>query len=371
MEWFVRQPWMTALVVAAVSTLACATAQSAPDNKTCPATDDYQSLAGCEVVDGDLVVEHLDEASLSKLADLRRVEGALAIRQNPELANLDDLRRLEYVGGDFHLVTLPEVEAFAGLEGLRRIDGQLHVVDVGVDECGVEQFVDGLGAGLSGGVETRALDESDGDCPEIEPEEVEPKPASAGTDLPVDELPELDEMRRGELLEDVHPELVDRLRLMYALLENEGIEIVFVSGYRPHENFYDAENRHASWHNLGMAVDLNLAHRDTLDEARRHYEGEDADDWQRIGEIANGLGIIWGEWFDDIFHFEWHPDYHARIRDHEYAEFRRLAGDDLDDHREVWSLFEDGDEEDDADDCSGGCHVIPDDGLRELLEKLR
>ena len=195
--------------------------------------------------------------------------------------------------------------------------------------------------------------------------------ANAGSDLdsaserPVDELPELDEMRRGELLEGVHPEFVDRIRLMYALLENEGIEIVFVSGYRPHKSF-DRPNRLGSWHNLGMAVDLNLADRSSL----RQYD-EDEEKWERIGEIAAGLGIIWGARFDDPFHFEWHPDYYARIRDHELQEFQQLAGDDLEDYQKVWPLFDPDKADPGIEECSGGCHEIPDQGLRQLLESLR
>lgn len=188
---------------------------------------------------------------------------------------------------------------------------------------------------------------------------------AGGTKRPIDELPDLDEMRRGDLLEGLHPEFVDRIRLMYALLDEEGIEIVFVSGYRPHKNF-DKPGRLGSWHNLGMAVDLNLAHRNSLE-----FHDEDEETWERIGEIAAGLGVIWGASFDDIFHFEWHPDHYARIRDHELQKFREIAGDDLDNYREVWPLFEPDEADPDIEECSGGCHQIPDDGLRSLLQSLR
>lgn len=188
-------------------------------------------------------------------------------------------------------------------------------------------------------------------------------------ELPVERLPELDEMNRGDLLEDIHPELQKRIRLMYALLKEEGIEIVFVSGYRPH-SWFDKPNRLASWHNLGMAVDLNLRHRTSLDDATEHYS-EDEHKWERIGEMAKGLGIIWGARYDDIFHFEWHPGYHARIREHEFEEFQALAGDDLDNHREVWSRFAPRFIHPDDPECFGGCIDVPDDGLRLLLEMLR
>lgn len=182
-------------------------------------------------------------------------------------------------------------------------------------------------------------------------------------------LPELEDMRRGDLLEDVHPELVDRIRLMYALLENEGIPIVFVSGHRPHMGF-NKPNRLASWHNLGMAVDLNLAHRGSLSDATDHYD-EDAEKWERVGEVAQGFGIIWGERYDDIFHFEWHPGHHSRIRDDEFAKFQGLAGQDLERHSRVWHLFDADEEDPAAPECFGGCYHIPDEGLRELLDELR
>ena len=364
-----RQTALAAAILVAVTT-GCASTNyaAAEDLESCPGTDDVADVEGCQFVDGDLIIEYVDGDALQSLADVRRIAGSLKIRHSPALQNLDALQQLLRVDGDVHLVTLPGVGDIDGLDALQHIGGELHIVDVDITTC----RADVLAAGIDG-IEAQSIGlRQSSDCTD--------EGSSGGDDSgerraeidgPIDELPELDEMRRGDLLEDVHPEFVDRLRLMYALLEHEGIEITFVSGYRPHETFYDAENRHASWHNLGMAVDLNLAHRDSLEEARRHYDGEDADHWQRIGEIANGLGIIWGEWFDDIFHFEWHPDYHARIRDHEMQQFQRLAGSNLDDHTEVWSLFEDGDPEDDADNCSGGCHVIPDDGLRQLLEQLR
>lgn len=191
----------------------------------------------------------------------------------------------------------------------------------------------------------------------------DPEPASHYI-VPIDQLPELTEIRRGDLLEKLHPELVDRARLLYALLELEGIHIRFISGHRPLEN--DARpNRLASWHNLGMAFDLNIVGRDYA------YYKEDQKQWERIGEVATGLGLIWGERYDDIFHFEWHPDYHARIRQHEFDLFRRFAGRRLQNHQATWHLFDPERADPDALPCFGGCHEIPDEGLRNLLEDLR
>ncbi len=196
-----------------------------------------------------------------------------------------------------------------------------------------------------------------------------PPHSTHSSDLPVEQLPELSEMRRGDLLEGVHPELVRRIQLMYALLEQEDIPIVFVSGHRPHSGF-NKPNRLASWHNLGMAVDLNLADRGSLGEARRHYDGEDAEKWARIGEIAQGLGIIWGERYDDIFHFEWHPGFHSRIRDHEFETFQQLAGSSLEEHHKIWHLFDADRADSEQAQCFGGCYEVPDRGLRKLLEIL-
>lgn len=182
--------------------------------------------------------------------------------------------------------------------------------------------------------------------------------------MPFERLPDLDEMRRGELLEAVHPELVDRIRLLYALLEVEGIEITFLSGHRPYDPNY-RPNRLATWHNLGMAVDLNIAGRPY------QYFEEDEWKWERIGEIAAGLGIIWGRRYNDIFHFEWHPGYYARIRPDEFAQFQSLAGRRLQNHRALFPLFDPALVEPEEPHCFGGCLKIPDEGLRRLLEQVR
>ncbi len=352
--------------LAAMFLLACIPSHALASTNTCPGTDSLKQLTDCDVVDGDLIVDRADDDQLARLTDVRRVTGSLKIRQSPELTDLEALSRLRRVDGDLQLITTPALAGLDGLKRLNRVGGELHFVDPGVDTCQIEQFIADLN-GISDDDVTvvNAEEPTDDQCADNGE-----APASSATDLPINELPDLDDMQGGELLEGVHPELVDRIRLMYAILKKEDIELVFVSGYRPHKHFYDRENRYASWHNLGMAVDLHMANRSDLHDARANYD-EDEETWQRVGDVANGLGIIWGEWFGDPFHFEWHPDYRARIRSHEFEQFQQLAGDDLEDYQKVWQLFEDGSAEDDADDCSGGCHIIPDDGLRKLLEKLR
>lgn len=342
----------TVLLVLICFVLSCTTVAAAEgDRRLCVPSGQSEDLRGCEVITGDLVVEHQNAKNLRWLSSIRRVEGSLIIRQNFSLETLDGLQQLRRIDGDLQLVTLPNLTDVDGLRNLREVSGDIHVVDVGADSGDIDRLTARIRRPTDGGT-------SDGQ-----------RRGSSQEAHQIERLPTLEELNRGELLEDVHPELVDRIRLMVAVLEKEDIEVVFASGYRPFEHFYDAENRHASWHNLGMAVDLYLGHRDSYDDARRHYQ-QDQKLWERVGEVAAGLGLIWGESFDDPYHFEWHPGYHARIRRHEFDKFRRLAGDDLEDHRAVWPLF---DAPDDvaADTCSGGCHQIPDDGLRRLMHRLR
>lgn len=183
-------------------------------------------------------------------------------------------------------------------------------------------------------------------------------------EFPAQELPSIEEIRRGYLLEALHPELADRARLLYLILEVEGIEIVFISGHRPYDPNY-RPNRLATWHNFGLAFDLNIVGRPYA------YFPEDEPKWERIGEIAAGLGLLWGRRYDDIFHFEWHPGYYARIRDHEFQRLQGLAGRRIQNHPAVFPLFDPHQVEPEEPSCFGGCLIIPDDGLRALLEALR
>lgn len=356
---------LPAIVAIFALSASCASGStSLRDSAGCAPAETLSEYTGCTKIDGDVLVEHVADGEVSPLSDVTTVTGSLTIRNSPELTNLDPLRDLEHVGGDVHLVRLPRLESLRDLDRLTRIDGQLHIVDVAAPRCEAELLADrSTGRDNSDHPTIIGVDDDPGACTDNSPA------APTDADLPIDDLPELEDMRRGDLLDEVHPELVDRIRLMYALLQAEGIELVFVSGHRPHAGF-DRPNRLASWHHLGMAVDLNLAHRSSLDDSTAHFD-DDRPKWERIGEIAKGLGIIWGKRYDDIFHFEWHPGYHSRIRDHEYEQFQRLAGDDLQNHPEVWHLFDAEHAHPDAPKCFGGCYHIPDDGLRHLLEQLR
>src|SRR6187399_200044 len=56
------------------------------------------AFAGCRAIQGDLTIQGTDMSDLSALSELRSVSGALTIRENPNLRNLEGLERLERVG---------------------------------------------------------------------------------------------------------------------------------------------------------------------------------------------------------------------------------------------------------------------------------
>ncbi|RAL21783.1 hypothetical protein DL240_13100 [Lujinxingia litoralis] len=340
-----------------------------------------ESLQGCTLIAGDLVIERYEAPALPDLGSLRRIEGSLIVRQSPQLNHLEGLRNLEAVGGDLMLVGLPGLATLQGLQNLRVLARELHLVEVGVDACEVTRLLQGLRErGYQGRAQVLGVDAS-AQCP-LDPESPAlagaSPPGAPGADavppalnptLPPISLPPTSEIRGGHHLETIHPEIALRARLLYALLEHEGIEVIFISGYRRWSP--PGGRRLASWHHVGLSFDLNLTHRATMSEANRHYD-QDKARWERIGELAEGLGIIWGARYDDIFHFEWHPGHHARMRQDEFDRFRSLAGRKLVDYRQTWELFEpERRDEFPGPPCFGGCFTPPDAGLAELLEALR
>ncbi len=340
------------LVLLITVTTGCATITGAP--RHCPPDDgqDLHSLDRCTHLQGDLRLAHRQEENLPPLS-LRHVQGDLIIAQSPHLQDLSALRHLEEIDGDLHLINLPALTSLDGLSRLRAVGGEVHLIDLGLTACQVDQWLDGL---ASPPTRVVALGLSDhAPCP---------APVEAPASLALSSLPEIDEIQGGRLLQGLHPELRDRARLLYGLLQQEQIEIVFISGHRPYDPNY-RPNRLASWHNLGMAFDLNIVGRPYA------YFEEDQEKWERIGELAQGLGMIWGIRYDDIFHFEWHPNFHARIRDHEFSLFQDLAGSHLTDHHEVFPLFDYHRVGAEDPTCFGGCQVIPDDDLRRLLRALQ
>lgn len=162
-----------------------------------------------------------------------------------------------------------------------------------------------------------------------------PRPHSA-------ELPTAAEVPGAQRLADLHPALRSRALVLFQRARAEGIAVTFIFGYTP----YVARTRTgpggwATWHQFGLAFDLNLADRRDLNDGRRHFAA-DAPRWKRLGEIATELGLAWGgAWRSsyDPFHFEWHPGDDSVISRDELRRFLGLAGPRGERFREVWSLY--------------------------------
>ncbi len=379
-----RLPLLICLFLLALSTfMGCQSTTSwlSGGGPQCHTSSGLDALEGCRIVEGDLMLDA--DTDLSALTHMERLDGSLWLRQNLDLSDITPLSSLSYIGGDLHLVTLPNISSIEALDYLVYVDGDVQIVDVNISYCDAEELIYRVAQPGRDHV-LAELNDPDQECEDAPPatppsdsaphqsgssHEPSDEPSPALVDAPIDRLPALDDINQGHLLEDVHPEVVDRIRLLIAVLRLDDIEMRVISGYRPFE-WFDYDNRLASWHNVGMAVDLLPARYATMEDANQaHQRGDDAELWDRIREVSAGLGIIWGEWFNDIFHFEWHPGYHARIRQHEFDEFTDLAGDDLDDHRQVWTLFEP-DALETNPHCAGGCPEVPDDGLRHILDNL-
>lgn len=162
--------------------------------------------------------------------------------------------------------------------------------------------------------------------------------------LPTPTKPPL-QVRGGEHLEGLHPAIERRARLLYERAEAEGIQLRFISGYRPYkrrEGRAKSNQSLASWHNFGLAFDVNLQGRAGLSDALKHLR-EDAPRWERVGALAIALGLTWGKpWGDDeIFHFEWHPDHPDAIRAPTLNTLKAAAegGDLRAGYRGVWRLL--------------------------------
>lgn len=163
------------------------------------------------------------------------------------------------------------------------------------------------------------------------------------------------------VLRDLHPGVRERALRLYALARDAGIELRFIHGYAP----YRPRKRRgpggmATWHNFGLAFDVNLAQRTSMADAKAHFDADRAI-WATVGELAEGLGLVWGGgWRStyDPFHFEWHPcpdgspSYRPRrgeprpigcsavITREDLAVFLKLAGKRGKNYRRVWTLYE-------------------------------
>ncbi len=171
--------------------------------------------------------------------------------------------------------------------------------------------------------------------------QAEPKPQPPNVEAPTAVPTSVGEARGGRLLVGSHPEVVRLALTLYAQAQAEGIEVVFISGYRkftPRKR--GARGGWASWHNFGLAFDLNLTRRKGMSDAKAHWD-EDRAQWDRLGALGRALGLVWGGDFrtPDIFHFEWHPGHDAWINPDDLRSFLALAGPDGKRYERVWSLF--------------------------------
>ncbi len=143
-------------------------------------------------------------------------------------------------------------------------------------------------------------------------------------------------------LGDLHPALRSRALLLFQRARAEGIEVTFIFGYTPYvPRKRTGPGGWATWHQFGLAFDLNLADRRDLADGRRHFTS-DAPRWQRLGAIAGELGLAWGgAWRSsyDPFHFEWHPGDDSVISKDDLRRFLALAGPRAERFREVWPLY--------------------------------
>lgn len=150
------------------------------------------------------------------------------------------------------------------------------------------------------------------------------------------------EIRGGEYLEKLHPELAHRARLLYERAEAEGIPLRFISGYRRFRSKKKAKKGGsvASWHHFGAAFDLNLVGRKSMKDALKNLKN-DRKKWDRVGELAQNLSLTWGfQWGkDEIFHFEWHPGWPEAIRSHTFNKLIRYTGPKVKKYKKVWETF--------------------------------
>ena len=147
------------------------------------------------------------------------------------------------------------------------------------------------------------------------------------------------EIRGGQHLEDLHPHIRKLAQVLYEKAEDTGIEIRFISGYRKYrvKKKVKKNGSLASWHNLGLAFDVNLVGRKGMRDALKHWK-DDQVDWQKLGKIAKGLGLTWGlAWGrKEVFHFEWHPGYPDAIRKKTLRVLQKQGGVMLSRFKTIW-----------------------------------
>lgn len=144
-------------------------------------------------------------------------------------------------------------------------------------------------------------------------------------------------------LPGTHPAMRKAAAELVRRLAAEGIAVKLIFGYTP----YSPRKRTgpggwASWHEFGLAFDLNLTHRKSLGDAKKHFVDDDAT-WRRIGAVAAEVGLVWGgSWRTtyDPFHFEWHPGHDSVINKDDLRQLLKLAGKRGKNYQRTWGLFD-------------------------------
>jgi hypothetical protein len=141
--------------------------------------------------------------------------------------------------------------------------------------------------------------------------------------------------------QNLHPVFAGKIEKLVQESARAGVPLKLISGYRrfdPHGA--RAKQGRASWHNFGLAIDVNLRKRSSMQDALRHYEKDKAA-WQTVGRIGQRLGLTWGApWGrEEIFHFEWHPGAPAAIRRDTLDSLLAEAGPDGRHFKKTWHRF--------------------------------
>ena len=141
--------------------------------------------------------------------------------------------------------------------------------------------------------------------------------------------------------QNLHPTFSIKVQQLVERSAAAGVPITLISGYRrfdPHGA--KAKQGKASWHNFGLAIDVNLRGRKSMADALAHY-AQDKQKWATVGRIGNEVGLTWGApWArSEIFHFEWHPGAPAAIRKDTLDSLLSEAGRDGKGFKRTWHRF--------------------------------
>lgn len=135
-------------------------------------------------------------------------------------------------------------------------------------------------------------------------------------------------------LSELHPYLADATSRMIVAAAREGFQFKIISTNRPYTNKSvtitkvikkgkkmvkvkrKTHGKGSSLHAWGLAVDVNVMHRNDLRSASSAYLTDENEHrmWERLGELGVEYGLIWLGPLDvgEIFHFEWRPGLSGR-----------------------------------------------------------